>query len=108
MFAKFSIFCVLISVVICLGPTYFHPEEECNKAGGKCIKKDECSNTIPKEYLNLCPQQQAQGAECCHGDSIKENRCQQLGGNCQPECPEFLRRPQATDCSFTHLCCVLI
>ncbi|KAK4880278.1 hypothetical protein RN001_008424 [Aquatica leii] len=112
MVAKFVILFIVIPILSCIGnsePVDFHPEDPCNAVGGQCIMKDECPTPI--EYLNHCPQQQNDGAECCHGVSIKEYRCRRFGGECRNDnsrCPELLKRKQATDCPTGTFCCVLV
>ncbi|KAK5639925.1 hypothetical protein RI129_010736 [Pyrocoelia pectoralis] len=112
MFSSLLLICLLpILALGTSGPVDFHPEEPCNRVGGQCIKRDECSVHIEDQYLNLCPQQQSQGAECCHGVSTKEHRCRRFGGECFREgtrCPDGLKRPEATDCPTGQFCCIVI
>ncbi|KAF5281294.1 hypothetical protein FQA39_LY05180 [Lamprigera yunnana] len=105
---------LLISTAFCDSnkvPMDFDLESPCSSAGGLCIMKDECSVTIEDRYLNLCPAQKHLGAECCHGVSIYEYRCEKFGGTCIPvadKCPDLLRENRATDCSTNTFCCVLV
>ncbi|KAF5277763.1 hypothetical protein FQR65_LT03743 [Abscondita terminalis] len=109
---KVIILFAIIQILSCyghLGPVDFRPEEPCNQVGGMCIKKDECPTPI--EYPGHCPEQQKDGAECCHGVSTKEYRCRKFGGHCVNKgssCPKNLQRPQATDCPDDSFCCVLV
>ncbi|XP_039286640.1 U-scoloptoxin(19)-Sm1a [Nilaparvata lugens] len=84
-------------------------EMECLQEGGICLPADEC----PKghEAANgLCPAQQENGIECCHGLSNKERACSRRGGLCRDKikCPESLRIPYANDCQSQEICCALV
>ncbi|KAB0792536.1 hypothetical protein PPYR_14495 [Photinus pyralis] len=112
MFSASLLICLLPIIVLGdSGPTDFYPEDLCSAQGGQCIKLDECSVPVDDIYLNLCPEQQAEGAECCHGVSTKEYRCKRFGGDCVADgrpCPDHLQKPQATDCLKGTFCCIFI
>ncbi|KAK5639926.1 hypothetical protein RI129_010737 [Pyrocoelia pectoralis] len=94
--------------ILAFGVTDFHPEEPCNRVGGQCIRLDQCSIPVPKEYLNLCPEQQDQGAECCHGRIRNEFRCEKLQGACFGAESNCRQVKQAIDCPSGQICCPLV
>ncbi|KAF2879056.1 hypothetical protein ILUMI_27109 [Ignelater luminosus] len=90
------------------GPASFPIEEGCRPTGGICMPTDECPSDI--ETKGLCPNANKKdpSVECCLGISLKETRCQRLGGECQSKCHnDNMKIPRAQDCTSDTVCCVL-
>ncbi|XP_021917952.1 uncharacterized protein LOC110828997 [Zootermopsis nevadensis] len=86
------------------------PEEPCSRAGGICLPEKECPVDHLSPKRGLCPEQQKEGVECCHGLSVLERRCSKRGGQCtsKARCGRQLWDNYAQDCSQNEACCILV
>ncbi|XP_072935529.1 U-scoloptoxin(19)-Tl1a isoform X2 [Epargyreus clarus] len=83
-------------------------EAKCREAGGMCVVSRDCPEGSLSETLGLCPQQQDQGIECCYGMSVKETRCENLGGHCIPGSQFCGPTVTSAYCPGDQKCCMLL
>nr|WCR32652.1 beta-defensin [Penaeus vannamei] len=89
--------------------TRFHPEDPCSRQGGFCGLASAC----PKDFLHktpgLCPEQQAQGVECCYKVPDNVRDCRGRGGECVPEA-DCGNAPQEEkgQCQAGEVCCIFL
>ncbi|XP_049887924.1 U-scoloptoxin(19)-Sm1a [Pectinophora gossypiella] len=86
-------------------------ELPCTTQGGICVRAFDCPEGKLDRVKGLCPLQQRNNVECCHGVALSETRCRKNGGECMPatsRCPDSLVFQRATDCEKDHKCCILI
>ncbi|CAF4896373.1 unnamed protein product [Pieris macdunnoughi] len=85
-------------------------EEPCASQGGICTVAADCPKGHLAEKPDLCPKQRKHGVECCHGQSLKELRCQKRGGACI-KLNDFCNIQlifEAEDCPSGRKCCMLV
>ncbi|XP_063597201.1 U-scoloptoxin(19)-Tl1a-like [Penaeus indicus] len=87
----------------------YHPEEPCSREGGICGLASACPDGFLHQTLGLCPEQQAQGVECCYKVPSNVRDCRGRGGECVPEdqCGKAPREEEG-ECDAGKVCCIFL